>query len=175
MTYQALRALTYSVLILLTMFLILQTILGNSAYASTSLSSQIPESHMSSCIIYDPEEDMIIITCQSANLSDIYAIIRDQNVLLKESDLDADIISGSFDGNNDNVWQLNAGIIVAQNATLYINSTDTSWLKILADGESAHPILISGSLNMDSVKVTSWNPNTNNYATSQDSDRNGQM
>jgi len=69
---------------------------------------------------------------------------------------------------------LNAGIIVAQNATLYINSTDTSWLKILADGETAHPILVSGSLKIDSAKVTSWNPNTNNYTASQDSDRNGQ-
>jgi poly(beta-D-mannuronate) C5 epimerase len=29
-------------------------------------------------------------------------------------------------------------------------------------------------LKIDSAKVTSWNPNTNNYTTSQDSDRNGQ-
>ncbi|MGI0044073.1 MAG: right-handed parallel beta-helix repeat-containing protein [Nitrososphaeraceae archaeon] len=174
MPYQAPAAFAYSVLILLTIFLILQPILGNSAYASISLSSEIPESSLSSCIIYDPEENMIAITCRSANLSDIYAIVGDQNVLLKESDVSVGVTSGNFDGNYDNVWQLNSGISIAQNARLYINSTDTSWLKILADGESAHPILISGSLNMDSVKVTSWNPNTNNYATSQDSDRNGQ-
>jgi parallel beta-helix repeat protein len=95
-------------------------------------------------------------------------------VLLKEDDVDADTISGNFDGESDTVWQLNAGITVAQNATLHINSTDTSWLKILADGETAHPILVSGSLKIDSAKVTSWNPNTNNYTTSQDSDRNGE-
>jgi parallel beta-helix repeat protein len=89
-------------------------------------------------------------------------------------DVDVDVISGNINGVGDNVWQLNAGITVAQNATLYINSTDTSWLKILADGEITHPILVSGSLKIDSAKVTSWNPNTNNYTTSQDSDRNGQ-
>ena len=58
-------------------------------------------------------------------------------------------------------------------ATLYINSTDTSWLKLNADGKTAYPILVSGSLKIDSVKVTSWNPNTNDYALSDDSDRDG--
>lgn len=38
----------------------------------------------------------------------------------------------------------------------------------------AHPITVSGGLKIDSVKVTSWNTNTNNYTTSQDSDRNGE-
>jgi parallel beta-helix repeat protein len=69
---------------------------------------------------------------------------------------------------------LNAGIEIAPNATLYINSTDTSWLKIAADGQTAHLIHILGSLKIDSVKVTSWNPNTNDYATTEDSDRNGE-
>jgi mannuronan 5-epimerase len=68
---------------------------------------------------------------------------------------------------------LNAGIEVAPNAILYINSTDTSWLKIAADEETAHLIHILGSLKIDSVKITSWNPNTNDYATTEDSDRNG--
>jgi len=175
MIYQADAALTFSVLILLITFLILQPLLGNSVYASSSSSPQIAESSLASCVSYDPEESMITITCQSANLSDIYTVIGDQNVLLKEDNVDVDTISGNFDGDNDTVWQLNAGITVAQNATLYINSTDTTWLKILADGEeTAHPILVSGSLKIDSAKVTSWNPNTNNYTTSQDSDRNGQ-
>ncbi|MPZ06088.1 MAG: hypothetical protein GEU26_06660 [Nitrososphaeraceae archaeon] len=177
MIYQAAPAPTFSVLILLTTFLISQPLLGNSVYASSSLPSQIAESSSpTSCISYNLEENMIIITCQSANLSDIHNILGDQNVLLKEDNVDVnvDTISGNIDGVGDNVWQLNAGITIAQNATLYINSTDTSWLKILADGETAHPILVSGSLKIDSVRVTSWNPNTNNYTTSQDSDRNGQ-
>ena len=32
-----------------------------------------------------------------------------------------------------------AGITIAENATLYINSSDTSWLKVIADGETAYP------------------------------------
>ena len=71
------------------------------------------------------------------------------------------------------VWLLNAGIVIEEGATLYINSTDTSWLKINADGETAYPILVSGSLKIDSVKVTSWNPNRNSYATTEDSHREG--
>ena len=64
---------------------------------------------------------------------------------------------------------------MAQNAILYINSSDTSWLKILADGETAYPILISGSLKIDSTKISSSDVlNTNNYTPSPDSHRNGE-
>ena len=69
---------------------------------------------------------------------------------------------------------LNAGITIAENAILYINSSDTSWLKILADEETAYPIYVSGSLKIDSVRISSWNPNTNNYTSSLDSHRNGE-
>jgi mannuronan 5-epimerase len=68
---------------------------------------------------------------------------------------------------------LNAGITIAGDATLYINSSDTSWLKIIADGETAYPIQISGSLKIDSVGISSWNPKTNNYTSSEDSHREG--
>jgi poly(beta-D-mannuronate) C5 epimerase len=164
----------FSLLMVLVTLLFLQHLLGSSVYASSS-SSQTTESSLASCISYNPEDNVITIACRTANLSDIHTIVEDQNVLLKEDDdVDVEFISGNIKGDSDNVWQLNAGITVAQNATLYINSTDTSWLKILADGETAHPILVSGSLKIDSAKVTSWNPNTNNYTTSQDSDRNGQ-
>jgi mannuronan 5-epimerase len=43
----------------------------------------------------------------------------------------------------------------------------------LADGKTAHLISVLDRLKIDSVKVTSWNPDTNNYATTEDSDRNG--
>jgi mannuronan 5-epimerase len=173
MIYQAAPASTLSVLIVLTTYLFIQLLLWSSVYASSS-APQIAESPLASCISYDPEDNVITITCQSANLSDIHSILADQNVLLNENDVDLDVISRDINGDSGNVWQLNAGITVAENATLYINSTDTSWLKIIADGESAHPITVSGNLKIDSVKVTSWNPNTNNYTTSQDSGRNGQ-
>jgi parallel beta-helix repeat protein len=69
---------------------------------------------------------------------------------------------------------LNAGITIEENATLYVNSSDTSWLKIIADGETAYPIHVFGSLKIDSVRISSWDPNTNNYTSSLDSHRNGE-
>jgi mannuronan 5-epimerase len=112
------------------------------------------------CITHDSEENAIRIDCEHANLTDIDNQLKDPDLLHKETE--------------NGVWVLNAGVVIEEGATLYINSTDTSWLRIVADGETAHPILVSGSLKIDSVKVTSWNPNTNNYGLSDDSDRNGE-
>ena len=99
---------------------------------------------------------------QKRNLTDIHHAVKDPNVLRKET--------APHDGQ---IWLLNAGIVVDNDAILYINSSDTSSLKIIADGKTAYLIHVLGSLKIDSVKVTSWNPNTNNYATTEDSDRNG--
>jgi mannuronan 5-epimerase len=137
-----------------------------SVYATTfaSPSSGLEESspnESSNCVVFDSEERIITVTCDTANLSDVNHQINNAEIIHRDETVDKG-------------WILNAGITVANNATLYINSTDTSWLKILADGETAYPITISGSLKLDSVKVTLWNPNTNNYTSSQDSDRNGE-
>src|SRR5215475_2847895 len=112
------------------------------------------------CVTYDPEENVITVTCKSASLTDIDKQLKNQNVVHREK---------------DGVWFLNAGIVVAPNATLSITSKDTSWLKIGAGDESKteHLIDILGSLIIDSVKITSWNPNTNYYATTNDSFRHG--
>jgi hypothetical protein len=64
------------------------------------------ESSLASCIRYDPEENIITITCKSANLSDIHGILGDKNVLLK-NDVDVDTISGTINGDSNSVWQLN--------------------------------------------------------------------
>lgn len=119
------------------------------------------EDDPSSCAAFDSEERMITISCKAANLSDVSNQLMDQDVLRRDETVDKG-------------WILNAGIQISPDATLYINSTDTSWLKILADEQTDYPIFVSGSLKIDSVKVTSWNPNTNNYTSSQDSHRNGE-
>ncbi|MGE5661290.1 MAG: right-handed parallel beta-helix repeat-containing protein [Ignavibacteriales bacterium] len=130
--------------------------------ASTAdLSSSSSLDTTSKCVTFDLEERMITINCETANLPQINGQIKNTDVIRK-------------DANVDKGWILNAGITVAQNATLYINSSDASWLKILADGDTAYPILVSGSLKIDSAKITSWNPNTNNYTSSEDSHRNGE-
>jgi mannuronan 5-epimerase len=138
---------------------------GSWTYGTSSSSLQstqfVPST--ASCITFDSEENVITISCRFANLTDIYNHLKDLNVLYKDEG-----------GNADGIWLLDAGITVTENAILYINSSDTSWLKIIADGNIAHPISISGSLVIDSVKMTSWNPTTNNYTLSQDSHRDGE-
>ena len=103
------------------------------------------------CISYDKPERSILISCGLVHLTDIANQINEQNVLKKESE-----------GN----WLLDAGIIIEKGATLILDPRDTKWLKILADGNVAHGIHVYGSLVIDSIKLTSWNPNTNNYAQS---------
>ena len=83
------------------------------------------------------------------------------------------------------VWLLNAGIIIEHNAKLVINEGDTKWLKMLAGSEKVvisvmattmitdddggegdgfvHAIRVHGSLDIDSVKITSWDPAVNGY------------
>jgi poly(beta-D-mannuronate) C5 epimerase len=123
------------------MLLLMSAVYPSSSTEVTELSS--------TCITYDADENSITITCNQANLTDIDNEIRNPNILHKES--------------TDGIWLLNAAMVIEQGATLYVNSTDTLWLKIAADGETAYPILVSGSLKIDSVKITSWNPETNNY------------
>ena len=115
----------------------------------------------SECVTFDSEERMITINCRTINLTQIDSQIKNPDVIRKDT-------------NVDKGWVLNAGITIAENAILYINSSDTSWLKILADEETAYPIYVSGSLKIDSVRISSWNPNINNYTSSLDSHRNGE-
>jgi mannuronan 5-epimerase len=120
------------------------------------------------CVKYDSKEKTITITCHSANLTDVYNQLRNPEILKKETSTP----TGA-------VWLLNAAIIIEKGATLYINSTDTSWLKIIApdrefaseaeDNEEnpiskANAIEIFGSIKIDSVKITSWDLSTNDYA-----------
>ena len=68
---------------------------------------------------------VITVKCKTASLRDINNQLNDPNILHMETP--------------DGVWKLNAGIVVDEGATLYINSSDLSWLKILTkhhDGES---------------------------------------
>jgi poly(beta-D-mannuronate) C5 epimerase len=153
------------VIVILLLLSLSSTLLVYFSSSSSSSFAQVTES-TSSCIRYDSSEKIITITCKSANLTDIDNQLKDPGILHKET--------GAAD--DTGVWLLNAGIEVAPNAILYINSTDTSWLKVLAaaDGkEAAHLIHILGGLKIDSIKLTSWNPNTNDYARTEDSHRDG--
>jgi parallel beta-helix repeat protein len=120
---------------------------------SSSPFSNIQSAYSVPCITYDSTTKVITVTCNSASLTDIDNQLNDNTILDKEEQQ-----------SNNGVWLLNAGIVVADKATLYINSTDTTWLKINADGDAANGIEVYGNLRIDSVKITSWNPKTNDYA-----------
>ena len=56
MLYQADTVPTFSILIAVTMLLFFQLLSGGSFYAFSSLSPQLTELSLASCISYDPEE-----------------------------------------------------------------------------------------------------------------------
>ena len=106
----------------------------------------------SNCINYDSAEQLISISCLSPiHLTDIFNKLQNQDILRKE------------DGSG-NIWILNAGMQVEKGSTLVIDSKDTKWLKIASDGKTAYPITVLGSLKIDSVKITSWDPIAKDYA-----------
>jgi mannuronan 5-epimerase len=147
-----------TVLVICTIFFSLLSSTALPIYSSSSFSNQIEESSSSGCIMYDSEERIITVNCKSANLTDIDNQLKDPDILHRETS-----------NNDDAVWLLNAGIVVAEDATLYISPIDTSWLKIVSDGEIAYGIHVLGGLKIDSVKITSWNLETNSYTiTSED-------
>lgn len=109
------------------------------------------------CISYDANRRLITVSCKSATLTDIYNQIHNPDVLDK-------------DAQQKGVWLLNANITIDKGSTLTIDPTDTTWLKIIADEKTlAYGIHVLGSLKIDSVKLTSWNPQTNDYAMSNGS------
>ncbi|MDF0680251.1 MAG: right-handed parallel beta-helix repeat-containing protein [Candidatus Nitrosocosmicus sp.] len=116
---------------------------------SVSVSSDNNSSRSSSdCISYNTDEEngknTITISCShSTTLTDIYNSIKNHEVLKRE------------DGSNQSTWILDATIVIEKGSTLVINSSDAAWLKI--------SIRVFGNLIIDSVKITSWDPEKNDF------------
>ncbi len=115
--------------------------------SSNAVMGSLPSS---GCINFDSTQRVVIVSCSSANLTDVYNQIHDPNVLTKEA-------------GKGNTWLLNAGLIIQRGSTFYINSSDTIWLKLLTNGINSNEIHVLGSLKVDSVKITSWNPIKHDY------------
>jgi mannuronan 5-epimerase len=130
---------------ILSFFSVAQDIHSSTENAST----QPIQQDTSSCVTYDSSENIIYINCKSTNLTGVFNELRNPELLGKES--------------TDGIWLLNAGITIEKDSKLYINSTDVRWLKMIGDGANAHAIRVHGSLMVDSVKISSWNPETNDY------------
>ena len=148
---------------LLVLFLILITALpANDRNVSAQQRKNLTDSLV--CAHYEKVRQVITITCDST-LSELDRTIADGDILRKES--------------TDGIWFLNSSLVVLTGATLTINSTDASWLKISSEGRSTgirgiqseenvneptpYLIQIFGSLHIQGVRVTSWDPASRNF------------
>ena len=183
--------------------------------------SATAQSKTSECIQYETEQKLIHINCKSIHLSDINDHLNNASIL--RSEINA---STNTDAENGKVWILNAGIVIEKAGGLVIDSSDTSWLKLVptptiqpakqlvplveengtdtldeeqiegmvasklastqnnsntnntvsTSSNEQQPILVSknngnnpngihvrGSLTIDSVKITSWDPEKNDF------------
>jgi parallel beta-helix repeat protein len=59
---------------------------------------------------------------------------------------------------------LSSNLEISPKGSLHINSTDTKWLKIESTSDKAYHVNVLGNLKVDSVKISSWNTTSNNYA-----------
>lgn len=102
------------------------------------------------CITYSSSSRTIAISCTTTtHLTTVNSVINNINILKKES---------------TGVWLLSANIYVAKGGNLVIDSSDGTWLKIRSDGATAYGLKNSGTLTINTVKISSWNTGTNNYA-----------
>jgi mannuronan 5-epimerase len=177
------------------------------------------QSKTSECVQYETKQRLIHINCKSLHLSDIHEHLNNASILRSESNA-----STNEDTTNGKVWILNAGIVIEKEGGLVIDSSDTSWLKLVptptiqpakqlvplveengtdtldeeqiegviasklastqnssninnnvsTSSNEQRPVLVSknngnnpngihvrGSLTIDSVKITSWDPEKN--------------
>ena len=105
------------------------------------------------CISYDAKENKISIYCKHANFIDIENELQNKTLLYFEPSTNW----------KKKIWVLKAGIEVEKGTTLNIDSEDVTWLKIVPSKNIPNAIKVDGSLKVDSVKITSWNPETNDY------------
>jgi mannuronan 5-epimerase len=131
--------------------------LGSTSSSSSSNAASATSSTLS-CISYNPSTRTITVSCSSARLSDVFNELHDNSILAKQSPT--------------GTWFLSAKLVISKGATFHIDSTDTKWLKINSKVDRsggpkigpAYIIDVFGSLKIDSVKITSWDPTTNYYA-----------
>jgi mannuronan 5-epimerase len=103
---------------------------------------EIHPTNNSSCVNYDNRTMTINICGGMVDLTALNSIINNSKVLNQTSPKN---------------WFLNANISIAKGATLFINSSDTDWLKINSTAGTAYSIVAKGNLLIDNTKISSWN------------------
>jgi mannuronan 5-epimerase len=132
------------------------------------------------CISYNKSEKSISITCKYATFEDITKEIADPTILkpgniIASSNTTTPNNSSKDNNNNEKVWLLYTGLKIEKDALLDINSNDVTWIKIVPSKKSPNAIEVDGSLKVDSVKITSWNPKTNDYVYFSDAVKNDEL
>lgn len=84
------------------------------------------QSKTTECVQYESKQKLIHINCKSIHLSDIHEHLNNARILHSESNDDT-----NADTSNGKVWVLNAGIVIEKGSELIIDSSDTSWLKLV--------------------------------------------
>ena len=101
----------------------------------------IPKSN-SFCVNYDNRTMTINICGGKMDMTALHSIVNNSKILNQTSPKN---------------WFLNANILIAKGATLFVNSTDTDWLKINSTAGTAYSISTKGNLLIDNTKISSWN------------------
>lgn len=99
------------------------------------------------CVEYDEITKTINIECGSFNLTEL------------KTELNSEVLSS-----DEREFLLSANLQIGNFSKLFINSTDTDWLKIKGDSQDEYyGIRNHGTLIIDNVKISSWNPTTQDY------------
>lgn len=139
-----------TILLSLFLFLIIIYIVSSLLIEFPNLAKNVEASIIPKvCIHYLRSEKVIVIDCKSSNLTDIYTTLHNSSIL---------------DSEKTGIWILNANIRVEDGAKFYVNSSDTSWLKINSIDGSAYRIEVQGSMQINSTKITGWDTERNTFA-----------
>ncbi len=93
---------------------------------ATVLSPAMSQSSTGGCIQYEAKQKLIHVFCKLIHITDIYNQLKNDTILHMEPD--TDLKGDAFAGK---VWILNAGITIEKEGGLIIDSTDTTWLKMV--------------------------------------------
>ena len=119
-----------------------QSVSFYSVNQSRADDQEIHPTNNSSCVNYDNRTMTINICGGMVDMTAVNSIINNSKVLNQTSPKN---------------WFLNANISIAKGATLFINSSDTDWLKINSTTGTAYSIVTKGNLLIDNTKISSWN------------------
>ena len=87
----------------------------------------IAQEKTNECVQYEAKQKLIHIWCKLIHLSDIDEQLNNVSILRLEVNDGA----ANDDSANGKVWILNAGIVIEKHGELIIDSSDTSWLKLV--------------------------------------------